>query len=93
MNVWVRPGWVSIVERAAADLRSVGVDLIEAREKLEPLQLHVPAGDVRRPDVQEIFRVAGELAAQTCDICGNPGTLLLDAQRRVRCGLHSDPEG
>jgi hypothetical protein len=92
MNVWVRPGWVPIVERAAADLRSVGVDLLEAREKLGELRLHVSAQDVRRADVQKIFRAAGERAARTCDICGNPGKLLPEAQRRVRCGLHSNSE-
>lgn len=90
MKVWVRSGWVPIVERAAADLRSVGVDLLEAREKLGALRLHVRAKDVRRADVQKIFRVAGERAARTCDICGNPGILSREAQRRVRCGLHLD---
>jgi hypothetical protein len=79
MNVWVRPGWVSIVQRAAADLHSIGVDLIEAREKLGQLRLHVPAKDVRRADVRKIFRVAGERAARTCDICGNPGRFLPEA--------------
>lgn len=34
MKVWARPGWVPIVEGAAAHLRSIGVDLLEAREKL-----------------------------------------------------------
>jgi hypothetical protein len=48
MNVCVRPGWVPIVESSAAD---IGVELLEAIEKLGGLRLHVPAKEVRRPDV------------------------------------------
>jgi len=39
--------------------------------------------DVRRPDVQKMFRMAGERAALTCDICGSPGKFRSEARRRA----------
>lgn len=34
MQVWVRNGWRPIVNAAAAQLRYIGVEVLEAREKL-----------------------------------------------------------
>jgi hypothetical protein len=93
MKIWVRPGWVPIVEEAGRHLHSVGVALLEAREKLGELRLHVSAEDTRRADVQKIFQTARERAARTCDICGSPGKFREEAQRRVRCGVHLDSDG
>lgn len=76
MQVWVRNGWRPIVNAAAAQLRYIGVEVLEAREKLGTLRIHVPARDGRRPEVISIINQAALVAAETCDLCpdGHPNS-------------------
>lgn len=90
MQVWVRNGWRPIVNAAAAQLRYIGVEVLEAREKLGTLRIHVPARDGRRPEVISIINQAARLAAETCDLCGQPGTLQSNTPWRVRCRWHAE---
>lgn len=90
-KIWVRPGWLPIVDEAVLQLSRIGVDVREVREKLGELRIHVAARDVRRPDVQAAIGLAKERAANTCDICGSAGRLRLPpGARRVRCDEHVD---
>jgi len=88
MQVWVRNGWRDIVKDAATRLSRLDVDVLEAREKLGQLRIHVPAKHVRRPEVQAIFREAADRASRTCDLCGAPGRLRKSPALAVRCDQH-----
>ena len=89
MQVWVRNGWRDIVKDAATRLDHLDVPVLEAREKLGQLRIHVPAKHVRRPDVQTIFREAADRASRTCDLCGAPGRLRQSPTLAVRCDQHA----
>jgi hypothetical protein len=89
MHLWVRAGWLPIVNEAVAQLREIGVEVAEAREKLGVLRLRVQPKDFRRTDVQAVMAAARGRAARTCDICGAPGALHgSPGARRVRCHDH-----
>jgi hypothetical protein len=93
MKYWIRQGWFPIADQAVEQLGVLGVDVVEVREKLGELRIHVPAHLVRQPDVQAVVRAASARAARTCDICGMPGILRIrSGARRVRCEVHSDFE-
>jgi LSD1 subclass zinc finger protein len=92
-KIWVQPGWLPIVDEAVLQLSRIGIDVLEVREKLGELRIHVAAGNVKRPDVQATIGLAKERAANTCDICGRAGRLRLPpGARRVRCDEHVDQE-
>jgi hypothetical protein len=93
MKYWIRQGWFPIADQAVEQLGVLGVDVVEVREKLGELRIHVPARLVRRPDVQAVLSEASERAARTCDICGMPGIFLCaSGVRRVRCPDHVEFE-
>jgi len=88
-KIWVRPGWMPLVLQARQKLIALDVELLEAREKLGTLRLHVAAIHTRRPDVRDIIETAATLAAETCDICGAWGRRYGGVALRVRCPQHA----
>lgn len=91
MQVWVRDGWRDIVKVAASRLERLDVPVLEAREKLGQLRIHVPPKHVRRADVQSIFQEAAECAARTCDICAQAGRIR-KSPLAVRCDRHESTD-
>lgn len=91
-RILVRSGWVPIVRSAQERLAVLGVELREAREKLGALRLHVPAPDVRRPDVQDVLLSAAWIASTTCDVCAAAGRLYREGALRDRCPEHAHTE-
>jgi hypothetical protein len=89
-RIWVRPGWMPLVVQARRKLLAIDVQLLEAREKLGTLRLHVAAVHTRRPVVRDIVETAAALAQTTCDVCGASGRRHTHGALRVRCAKHSD---
>lgn len=78
------PGWWPIIAQLDQDLRGLYPDykVIQVKEKFGGLRFY--ADGVDQPGY-ELIAAAERLASETCEECGQPGTLRTDIWYRTLC--------
>jgi hypothetical protein len=63
-------GWLDIVAELSAKLDPLGVECVQAKQKLGELRYYISGGT---DEVYAVINEAERKAAVTCEICGKPG--------------------
>jgi len=90
----VGPGWRSIVAPLIAYCKANGVKILQIKEKLAQLRFYYGSfpdcylgGD---KTLDKLIDAAEELAAQTCEWCGAPGTKTNGGWIKTLCPEHTE---
>jgi len=74
-------GWFGIIEKLSEQLEPLGVIAEQVKEKYGGLRFYYDGP----PEADEYVMAAEEQSLETCEVCGEPGTINEGGWLQVRC--------